>query len=131
MESIKVDILRMELAKFHPKEPYEFKIFFNDGKEKCLMYSTELNTPVLDATAVIGKIKRYEKDKNKSADTGHILDGYVNVWINEEESMTERVLNFFKKVKDEKARLLMIREPNEYMKKLNVMPSLKVEFSKR
>ena len=128
MQSIKVEIQKMEIAKFHPREPVEFKIFFNDGADKCLMYSTEMKTPVMDATAVIGKIKRYEKDKNKVADAEDVLDAFVNVMIVNEETVTPKIANFFNRVKDEKNRAINNKDHSTYMKNLNQMHSIKIEF---
>ncbi|HII71127.1 TPA: hypothetical protein HA265_00025 [Candidatus Woesearchaeota archaeon] len=130
MQSIKVDILKMEVAKFHPKEPVEFKIFFNDGAEKCLMYSSNLQTPVSDATAVIGKIKRYEKDKNTVADARDALDAFVNVMIIDEESMIERISTFFGRVRDEKQKLVNSRDHTNYIRNMNAMHSIKIAFKK-
>ncbi len=130
MKSIKVDVHRMEVAKFHPKEPVEFKIFFNDGADKCLMYSSEMKNPVMDATAVLGKIKRYEKDNNKPIEEDHFLDGYCNVNLGDEEIVTEKIANFFKRVLDEKKKLMMQRDHTRYLSDLNCMMSLKVSFEK-
>ena len=128
MQSIKVAVQKMQVSRFHPKEPIEFKIFFNDGEDKCLMYETDLATPVMDATAVIGKIKRYEKDKNRPLEVDHFLDAHVNVFIHNEEEMAEKIVSFFKRVKDEKARLTSMRDHSQYMKNLNSMHGIKTNF---
>ncbi len=128
MQSVKVNIQKMEISRFHPREPVEFKIYFNDGAEKCLIYETDMKTPVMDATAVIGKIKRYEKDKNRVDDAEDILDAFVNVMIDDEEELVPKIANFFNRIKDEKKRVLNNRDHTTYMKNLNQMHSMKIEF---
>ena len=123
-----VKIQRVEIEKFSLKEPSEFKIFFNDGNNKALVFISKLDNPEEEAGKIIEKIRNYEKELNsKGVDDDDFLDKFVNVRINDEEKVTAKISMFIAKIKDETKKLSGHGSVG-YLDALNRVKSNKVEF---
>jgi hypothetical protein len=128
MKCVKVSIKRIEVDKFAVKEPVDLKVFFDDGKEKCLAYRTELANVQDDVKNILNKIINYEKTQNQVS-SDDILDSFISVIVNNDEDISEKMKNFLGRIKDDKSKMKNYNSHSGYIETLNKMQKKMIEFN--
>lgn len=129
MLAIDVKLQRIEIEKFDIKGKVEFKIFFNDGSNKALVYETDMADAEGDSAKIMTKIRNYEKELNsKDLDHDSFLDSFVNVRIADEEKAEGRITIFIAKVREKAKNLKGYGAHSGYLDSMNVAKGMKQDL---
>lgn len=128
MISVTIELQKLEIEKFSLRDGVELKIFFNDGGNKALMFSTDLENPEADAQKALLKLRTYEKEINSNSDDDNFLDSFVNVKIKDEEKKQARIVGFISKLREEKKKLTRYSGHSGYLDSLNQVKSNKIDL---
>ena len=115
---ITLNFTAIEVSKFARNEPMILKVFFNDGKDRFLEKSTNLENVEEFTQQVINEARKLAKESNAKS-SGGFLDDVVMVRFGEdEEKLEEKMINAFRRVKEDMKRLKTINTPQNYLQKL-------------
>ena len=128
MRCVRVNIKKIEVTRFSLRDGVDMNIFFDDGSNKCLQYSTKLDNAVDDAKNIITKIQVYEKAQHRVLDADDLLDSFISVVIENDEEIIERIRTFLARLKDDRARLKGYGTHTGYIESLNKMQKKSLEF---
>jgi hypothetical protein len=128
MKCIRVNIKKLEVDGFSIKDGALVKVFFDDGSNKCLEYSSKLENVSEDVKNIMTKIQVYEKSKNRVLDAEDALDSFISVVIEQEEGMMEKIQAFLTRLKDDRSRLRNYGTHSGYIESLNKMQKKVLEL---
>lgn len=128
MRCVRINIKKIEVTRFSIREGVDLNIFFDDGSNKCLQYSTVLDNAADDAKNIITKIQIYEKAQNKVFDADDVLDSFISVVIENDEEIIEKMKTFLSRIKDDRTRLKGYGSHTGYIESLNKMQKKSIEF---
>jgi hypothetical protein len=129
MKCVRVTVKKLEVENFSVRDGTDLNIFFDDGSKKCLKYSTKLENVEEDVKNIITKIHVYEKAQNQVLDAEDILDSFISVVIENEETVTEKIRIFLGRLKDENSKLKSYGTHSGYIDSLNKMQKKLIEFT--
>lgn len=96
---VSVEFKKIKVNKFLPKEKtVEFSIFFDDGNDKEIIKSVNLNNIKGIAENIVDDIVNMEKNINKEFDGEMLLENSVNVVVKNEENLVPKINEFLKNV---------------------------------
>jgi len=96
---ISVEFKKIKVNKFLPKEKtVEFSIFFDDGNDKEIIKSVNLNNIKGIAENIVNDIINMEKNINKEFNGEMLLENSVNVVVKNEENLVPKINEFLKTV---------------------------------
>ncbi|MFQ5474227.1 MAG: hypothetical protein ACE5DM_00155 [Candidatus Nanoarchaeia archaeon] len=120
---------RAEIEKFSLKDPVQISILFNDGNTKKLKVTVPLLNVEDEAHRAVLAVRKYVKDLNQSEYHGdEFLDGFVNVVIENEDVIEERMKGFLRKILEKKHQLSGARAHSGYLDMINQVKGIKTEF---
>jgi hypothetical protein len=128
MRCVRVNIKKMEVTRFSIRDGVDLNVFFDDGSNKCLQYSSMLDNPMDDAKNIITKIQVYEKANNRVLDADDVLDSFISVVIENDEEMLDKIKTFLTRIKDDRTRLRGYGSHSGYIESLNKMQKKSIEF---
>ena len=128
MKCVRVHVKKIEVEQFSVRDGAELKVFFDDGSKKCLVYSTQLDNVNDDVKNIITKLQVYEKSQNRVLDADDVLDSFISVLIEDEESVMEKMRVFLGRLRDEKQRLKGFGSHEGYITSLNKMQKKVLEL---
>jgi hypothetical protein len=128
MRCVRVNIKKIEVTRFSIREGVDLNIFFDDGSNKCLQYSTRLDNATDDAKNIITKIQIYEKAQNRVLDADDVLDSFISVVIENDEEIIDKIRTFLSRIRDDRTRLKGYGSHAGYIESLNKMQKKSIEF---
>lgn len=131
MKCVRVNLTKIEVEKFSLRDGAHLRVFFDDGGNKCLEYSTQLDNVNDDIQNIIMKIHVYEKSQNQVLDAEDILDSFVSVLVEDEDAVKDKMRNFLGRLRDDKSRLRNYGSHNGYIDSLNQMQKKSLELKNR
>ncbi|MFC1753308.1 hypothetical protein ACFL96_07945 [Thermoproteota archaeon] len=126
-----VKFQRAEIEKFSLKDPVQIKIFFSDGNNKMLSFTAPLQNVEEEAHKAVLSVRKYVKELNQDPNaypSDGFLDNFVNVVIENEEGVEERMKSFMRKITEKKHQLSGSRMYSGYLDLINQVKNIKVEF---
>ena len=120
---------RAEIEKFSLKDPVQISILFNDGNTKKWKVTLPLSNIEDEAHRAVQSVRKYVKDLNRSEYHGdEFLDGFVNVVIENEDLVEERMKGFLRKILEKKHQLSGTRAYSGYLDMINKVKGIRTEF---
>ena len=97
----------IEIAKFSRGEPLVLKVTFNDGKERIIEKTTNLENVEEFTQIIINEARKISKEAN-AKNTGGFLDDVVQIRFgDDEEKAEEKLYHAFARVKEDVKRMRM------------------------
>lgn len=129
MKILNVQLKSIRVTSFHPKdEQVEFLVTFDDGKVHQFHKTVRIQDPKSLANRIMLEITSMEKSKNVQFDGQTILDSYVNVVIEDEESAVKKMAKFFLDVLTRVENVRSFKQATGYMDAINMVRMMKLEF---
>lgn len=126
-----VKFLKAEVEKFSLKDPVQIKIHFSDGNNKMITLKVPLANIEDEAHKAVLAVRAYMKEINQDT-TGYpadnFLDNFVNVVIEDEDKVEEKMKGFFRKIHEKKHQLGGSRMHSGYLDMVNQGRNLNIEF---
>lgn len=129
MRTVTVHIKKIEVVEYTPAEKQAtIDVYFNNFKttKKVGLVDPEAFTDEL-----LKEIRQKLKQKYQSSWGDSPTEGYVTVWIDDEEETEKRIRFFIAKVTDKISEIKNMKSAGDYMHKLNMLKSLKVTLSEK
>jgi methionyl-tRNA synthetase len=124
-----VEFKKIKVNKFLPKEKIvDFSIFFNDGTDKEIIKSVNLNNIEGVAENIIDDIVNMEKNINKEFDGEKLLENSVNVVIKNKEGLLPKINDFLKKVSEGIDKVRERKIVDGYLDLVNKVNRMVLEF---
>jgi len=126
-----VKFQKAEVEKFSLKEPVQIRVHFSDGNNKMLNMTMPLQDIEDEAHKAVIGVRKYVKEINQDPDAypnDGFLDNFVNVVIENEENVEERMKGFLRKILEKKNQLSGSRIHSGYLDTVNQVKSIKVDF---
>ena len=122
---ITVNFTHVIISKFIRNEPVTLKIHFNDGKEKSIEKTTNLDNVENFVSEVLSDVKKLEKESN-SKGTGGFLDDVVMVRLgDDEEKVEEKLFHAFARIKEDIRKLKSGATPQNFLQKIAMFQNSK------
>ena len=126
---VSVEFKIIKVNKFLPKEKrVEFSVFFNDGDNKEILRSIDLNSIGGVAENIINDIVDMEKNINKEFNGEILLENSVNVIIKNKEGLLPKINDFLKKVSENIDKVRAHQSSDGYLNLVNNVNNMKLEF---
>ncbi|MBT7902534.1 hypothetical protein HN587_01635 [Candidatus Woesearchaeota archaeon] len=128
---VNVRFQKIEIDNFSLKDSVAtLKLFFNDGNNKALLFDTKLLDVEKDAHAIVNRVRQYEKELNQknSYQNDTFLDSFVNVVLENEEAIEEKIKAYLRKVKDGVTRVKTHRSATGYLDIVNQIKGIKTSL---
>ena len=121
----------MEVGKFFPKENrVELDIFFNDGSDKEIFKMVDISDAKGSAEDIFEDLRKLEKNIHKNNSHEElIVDNYVNIVIENEDSLIKEVSEFIQKIKNKIEEIRQKNVAEGYLDMIRELKNLKAEFS--
>ena len=131
MKIVSLEIKKMEVGKFFPKENrVELDIFFNDGSDKEIFKMVDISDAKGSAEDIFEDLRKLEKNIHKNNSHEElIVDNYVNIVIENEDSLIKEVSEFIQKIKNKIEEIRQKNVAEGYLDMIRELKNLKAEFS--
>jgi len=101
MKIINLGLKKIIVNKFSPKsKEVELVIDFNDGFDKQIYKTINVNNCNEAAENIINDLRKLEKKLNSDFDGENIIDNVVNIVVLEEDKLIENIAGFLTKVSE-------------------------------
>lgn len=129
MKIINLKVNKLEIEKFFPsKNEVELKISFDDGAEKTILKTVDTSKPEDSAKNIVEGLRKLEKSMNKDDEEKNIIESFVNIIIEDEDSLQEKMGIYFQKIQVKLEELSIKKEAAGYLDLIRNLKSLKLEF---
>jgi len=131
MKIVSLEIKKIEVGKFFPKENrVELDIFFNDGSDKEIFKMVDISDAKGSAEDIFEDLRKLEKNIHKNNSHEElIVDNYVNIVIENEDSLIKEVSEFIQKIKNKIEEIRQKNVAEGYLDMIRELKNLKAEFS--
>ena len=129
MKIVSLEIKKIGIGKFFPKKnEVELQIFFNDGADKEIFKTVDVNDFEKSTEEIILEMRRIEKEIHKNDNEGTIIDNYINIVVKDEDVLIKEISKFIQKVGIKMEEITNKKEAEGYLDKIREFKSLKLEF---
>lgn len=131
MKIVSLEIKKIGVGKFFPKEDkVELDIFFNDGSDKEIFKMVDISDAEGAAEDILTDLRKLEKNIHKiNSHEGLIVDNYVNIVIENEDTLIKEVSGFIQKIKNKIEEIRQKNVAEGYLDMIRELKNLKAEFS--
>jgi len=129
MKIVNVDLKKVEIGKFFPKEnSVELKIKFTDGTDKDVIRNVLIDDPEEAAEEIVVSLRKLEKSLNRSEEEGLIIDNLMNIVIKDEDVLIGKISSFLCRIRVEMEKINGKKDEKGYLDMIRNLKSLKLEF---
>ena len=129
MKIVNVDLKKVEIGKFFPKEnSVELKIKFTDGTDKDVIRNVLIDDPEEAAEEIVVSLRKLEKSLNRSEEEGLIIDNLMNIVIKDEDVLIGKISSFLCRIRVEMEKINGKKDEKGYLDMIRSLKSLKLEF---
>jgi negative regulator of replication initiation len=126
---VSIEFKKIKVNKFLPKEKkVEFSIFFNDGDDKEIIRSIDLNNIGGVAEDIIKDLVKMEKNINREFDGAELVEDSVSVVVKNEDGLLPKINDFLKKVSEGIEKVRACQTAEGYLDLVGKVNRMMVEF---
>lgn len=101
MKIVNLELKKISINKFNSKnKEVELVINFNDGFDKEIFKTVDVNNPQEAAENIVDDLKKLEKNVHSDFDGENIIDSIVNIVVQEEGKLIENIAAYLTKVSE-------------------------------
>jgi len=129
MKIVSLEIKRIEIAKFFPKEKeVELKIMFNDGKDNEIPKKVDVLDPQGSAETILADLRKMEKKIHKeNDDEKSAIDNFVNIVVKDEDELIRNIVKFIQKISISLEEINKKKDAEGYMEMIRNIKTIKFE----
>jgi len=129
MKAVNVMLKSIKVSSFSPsRKNVSFVVSFNDGKDKEITKTAELDKGDAIALQIIKDIRKVESSLNAEFDGKMLFDSYVSIKIDNEDNVTSKLAAFISKVFDKIQVIRNQKTAEGYTHLIAEVNSMKMEF---
>ena len=131
MKIIGLEFKKIVIGRFFPKEgKVELHIFFNDGSDKEIFKIVDTTDAENAAEGILIDLRKLEKSIHKNTnDKEVIVDNFVNIVIQNEDSTIKEISEFIQKVSIKIDKIKQKNVADGYLDIIRELKNLKLEFN--
>tara|TARA_B100000315_G_C14330446_1_gene475002 strand:- start:215 stop:607 length:393 start_codon:yes stop_codon:yes gene_type:complete len=130
MEIISLEIKKIEIGRFFPKEDkVELNVSFNDGSDKEIFKVVDISDSENAAESILADLRKMEKSIHKpNGDKELVVDNFVNIIVKNEDNTIKEASEFIQKIKNKIDEIKSKNVAEGYLDIIRELKGLKIEF---
>ena len=131
MKIVSLEIKKVEIGKFFPKKnEVELHIFFNDGADKEIFKTIDVNDGGHAGEEILADLRKIIKNIHKKdiKEEELIIENFLNIVVKQEDRFIEETAKFIEKIKIKMEEIKNKKDADGYMDMIREFKNLKLKF---